>query len=101
MKTLTLVLALAFAACTISNTTDSMTAPAQSAKTITVIGTLTSEGVECQAMREEKTNELYTLAGKLDSFHSGDRVKVAGTIAEVSTCMQGKTIAVDSITAAP
>lgn len=65
---------------------------------ITVIGTLTAEGIECQAMREDGTKKFYTLAGKLAGFKAGDRVKVVGTIAEVSYCMQGTTIAVSSIT---
>ena len=74
------------------------TPAAAPASQITVIGALTSEGVECQAMREDGTKKLYTLAGKLAGYKAGDRVKVVGTIAEVSMCMQGTTIEVSSIT---
>jgi hypothetical protein len=75
--------------------------PVQTAasKSVTVIGTLTDEGVECQAMREDKTNKLYTLIPreKLSGFNNGDHVKVEGTIAEVSFCQQGTTINISSI----
>lgn len=65
---------------------------------LTIIGKLTAEGVECRALRADGTNELYTLAGKTGEFQNGEHVKVVGTIAEISFCMQGKTIAVKSIT---
>ena len=65
---------------------------------ITVIGTLTEEGVECQAMRSLDDNKLYTLTGNLQGFKNGDKVEVTGKIAEVSICMQGTTITVDKIT---
>ncbi len=65
---------------------------------LTVIGKITAEGVECKAMRADGTNELYTLAGNTGAFKTGDHVKVVGKIAEISFCMQGKTIAVKSIT---
>lgn len=63
---------------------------------INVRGTLTDEGVECQALRGDD-GELYTLTGDLSGFENGDRVKVRGTIAEVSICQQGTTIEVQSI----
>jgi hypothetical protein len=65
---------------------------------VTITGKLTSEGVECRALRADGTNELYTLVGKTGGFQSGDRVKVVGKIAEISHCMQGTTIAVKSMT---
>ena len=65
---------------------------------ITVIGTLTEEGVECQAMRSLDDNKLYTLTGNLQGFKNGDKVEVTGKVVEVSICMQGTTIAVDKIT---
>jgi hypothetical protein len=66
--------------------------------TTTIVGTLTAEGIECQAMRTDQTNELYTLTGKLlDGFKTGDHVKVTGNIAQVSTCQQGTTINVSAI----
>jgi hypothetical protein len=70
-------------------------------KSITVIGKLTPEGVECQAMREDKTNKLFTLTGNLGGFKNGDHVKVVGTIVDISICQQGTTIAVSSISRVP
>jgi hypothetical protein len=68
-------------------------------KSITVVGTLTDEGVECQAMREDKTNELYTLIPreKLEGFKNGDYVRVEGTVVEISICQQGTTIGISTI----
>jgi len=63
---------------------------------INVRGTLTDEGVECQALRGDD-GELYTLTGDLSGFEDGDRVKVRGTVAEISICQQGTTIEVQSI----
>src|SRR5688572_21163762 len=63
---------------------------------INVRGTLTDEGVECQALRGDD-GELYTLTGDLSGFEEGDSVKVRGTVAEVSICQQGTTIEVQSI----
>ncbi|HEY0429617.1 MAG TPA: DUF5818 domain-containing protein [Pyrinomonadaceae bacterium] len=65
-----------------------------------VEGTLTDEGVECQAMRSDG-GELYTLTGDLRGFGNGDEVIVCGTIAEVSICQQGKTINVSWISKKP
>jgi hypothetical protein len=69
-------------------------------KSITVVGTLTDEGVECQAMREDKTNKLYKLIprDKLEGFNNGDHVKVEGTVVEISFCQQGTTVSISSIT---
>jgi hypothetical protein len=67
-------------------------------KTVVVRGVLTDEGVECQALRSDD-NTLYTLAGKIEGFQVGDRVKVTGKVAEVSTCQQGITLDVQSIKA--
>ncbi len=68
-------------------------------KPITVVGTLTNEGVECQAMRQDKTKKLFTLVpkSKLKGFKNGDRVRVTGTIADINPCMQGTTIAIKTI----
>ena len=67
-------------------------------KTVVVRGVLTDEGVECQALRSDD-NTLYTLAGKVEGFKIGDRVKVTGKVAEVSTCQQGITLDVQNIKA--
>jgi len=64
--------------------------------TICIKGQLTDEGVECQALRTH-SNELYTLVGDLKGFSVGDNVCVSGTVAEISFCMQGITIAVNWI----
>jgi hypothetical protein len=70
--------------------------PEKRAQTVTVTGTLTDEGVECQALRADD-GTLYTLTGDLKKFKTGDRVTVTGTVAEISICMQGATIAVERI----
>lgn len=63
---------------------------------VSVHGRLTDEGVECPAMRDP-AGTLYTLAtGDLD-WGPGTQVMVRGTIAGMSTCMQGTTISVSSI----
>ena len=68
-------------------------AAAQSNRRITVTGRLTREGVECQAFRS-KNGILYTLTGNLRGFKAGDRVRVVGRVAQMSTCMQGTTLSV-------
>lgn len=65
-------------------------------KKVWVRGVLTDEGVECQALRGDD-GILYTLAGPVEGYAVGDRVRVQGTIAEVSTCQQGTTIGVIKI----
>ncbi len=69
---------------------------ASSGEPMNVTGKLTNDGVECQAMRSDD-GKLYTLIGDLKGFRNGDRVKVTGSIAEVSFCMQGTTIKVEKI----
>jgi len=63
---------------------------------VRVVGALTDEGVECQAMRGDD-GVLYTLGGDLRGAEVGDRVRVAGRIAEGSICQQGTTLDVESI----
>ena len=67
-----------------------------SRKQVVVIGKLTGEGAECQALRANN-GALYTLVGKFRGFKVGDRVRVVGRVEEVSTCMQGTTLRVVSI----
>lgn len=69
-------------------------------KSIYVVGVLTDEGVECQAMRTDD-DELYTLVGDLKGLKIGDRVYLKGTIVDISFCMQGTTIALDWISKNP
>ncbi|HYR74672.1 MAG TPA: DUF5818 domain-containing protein [Pyrinomonadaceae bacterium] len=73
-----------------------MAKKAKATGTICVKGTLTDEGVECQAFRRTD-GELYTLMGDLGGFQNGDEVVICGTIASVSFCMQGTTISVSWI----
>lgn len=65
---------------------------------IEVHGELTDEGVECPALRGP-FGTLYTLAVSDLEHGPGTEVMVRGTIAEMSTCMQGTTIAVESVEA--
>lgn len=61
-----------------------------------VEGTITDEGVECPAMRAED-GTLFTLAGAPEWASPGDRVVVTGSVAQTSFCMQGTTIAVQTL----
>ncbi len=76
--------------------TDAADGTAARAGEVRVTGRLTDEGVECPALRGDD-GRLYTLAGDTGAFKPGDRVTVAGTVAEMSTCMQGTTIGVRTI----
>ena len=60
-------------------------------------GAFTEEGVECRAVRAAD-GALYTLSGDLSGAPgSGSTACVCGRVAELSTCMQGTTIAVSRI----
>ena len=64
---------------------------------VTIIGKLTNEGVECQALRGDD-GELYTLlGGELGGLPVDTRVSVIGERLEFSSCQQGITIRVRSI----
>lgn len=64
---------------------------------IAVTGALTDEGVECPALRGDD-DRLYTLTGAdLGELQAGDRVRVRGSVARFSYCMQGTTIEVREI----
>lgn len=79
----------------------STTAPSTAMpETITVTGTITNEGVECLAMRGDD-GKLYTLGRPKNPPAAGQRVRVTGTIAEMSFCMQGTTISVRELTPLP
>ncbi len=66
------------------------------AKRLQVTGTLTREGVECPVLRTAK-GRIYTLAGDLKGWKTGDRVTVTGALAQGSTCQQGTTIDVQDV----
>src|SRR5206468_8531998 len=63
---------------------------------VIVKGTLTSEGIECPALRDQG-GILYTLAGSIGSYRTGDQVCVKGRRVQMSTCQQGITITVEWI----
>ena len=67
-----------------------------SAGEVCVRGRLTDEGIECQAMRGAD-GRLYTLAGNLGGLAPGAQACICGTVAELSTCMQGTTLAITRI----
>lgn len=67
---------------------------------ISVVGTLSNEGTECQALRGDD-GRLYTLADPAaGGFRAGDRVSVTGEVAGMSRCMQGITLTATTIVAA-
>ncbi len=68
-------------------------AQAQTSGTVTVTGTLTDAGVQCQALQGDD-GVLYTFrrSQAVRQFQTGDRIKVTGTVAQVSICQQGTTI---------
>jgi hypothetical protein len=66
-------------------------------KPLRVTGRLT-QGVECPALRTAD-GKIYTLAGNLKGWKTGDRVTVTGTLAQASTCQQGTTIDVKDVRA--
>ena len=61
-----------------------------------VRGRLTGEGIECQALRGDD-GRLYTLLGPRIAVKTGAPVCACGTLTRFSTCMQGTTIAVDTL----
>ncbi len=63
---------------------------------VEITGTVTDEGVTCVAFRGED-DTLYTLAGDTSNVAPGDRITIRGTVAEMSVCGQGITLAVDEI----
>lgn len=67
---------------------------------VKVQGQLTTEGVECQALRADD-GTLYTLLGDLKGFKAGDAVVVDGTPVQISFCMQGTTLQIRSIARKP
>ena len=67
------------------------------AQNLRVTGTVTSEGVTCQAFRGDD-GRLYTFAGTATRpLRTGDRIEVTGTRAATAICQQGTTINVSQI----
>lgn len=71
-------------------------APGAEPGMVEVTGVLTDEGVECRALRGDD-GELYTIGRSAEGFEVGERVRVVGSVAEMSFCMQGTTLNVRSI----
>lgn len=61
-----------------------------------LLGELVEGGTECQRFRTSD-NKFYTLQGDLKRFHTGDHVEITAVLAEVSFCMQDKTLLVKTI----
>ena len=99
MRALIAVSAVLLISCTANNTSpqetttsDSESAMINSDSTVTITGTVTDEGVECPALRTDD-NQLYTIATSDRSrLKPGMRVRITGTVAEMSFCQQGTTI---------
>src|SRR5690606_34522891 len=64
-----------------------------------VVGTL-EQGVECPILRSEDGTVYSIPRDAMAGFREGDRVRVEGRRADMSTCMQGVHIDVGSIEAA-
>lgn len=65
---------------------------------ITITGKVTGEGVECKAVRSDE-GALYTITGAgTEKLQEGARVRITGTIAQISFCMQGTTISATDVT---
>ncbi len=63
-----------------------------------ITGTLSNKGVECQGMLGDDRN-FYTLINvDRTKMVAGTRVRVTGKPRRITKCMQGQTIAIDSIT---
>jgi hypothetical protein len=88
-------LLVASGACAMSNDAPAGEGKKQDGR-VTVVGRLTGEGVECQALRGDD-GQLYTLLGNIGSLPVETRVCVSGERMEASTCQQGVTIKVRSI----
>ena len=65
--------------------------------TVTRRGEVTDRGVECLTLREDESDELYSLTGATEGLTAGDSIVVVGTIAEASICMQGTTLQVTRV----
>lgn len=96
MKTLVLALLFTTLACTPQHATTDTSTTTTPSNVVVVTGVITDEGVECLAMRGDD-GKLYTLGRPANPPAAGTRVRVTGTVAEVSTCMQGITLSVTKL----
>lgn len=63
---------------------------------LSLTGVLIEGGTECQLFQADDGTQ-YTLLGDLKGFKNGDKVQLSGEEAEISFCMQGKTLSVKAI----
>ena len=70
--------------------------PSSKIQFVELAGRLVEGGVECPLF-EADNGDKYTLVGDLKGFRIGNRVKLTGNFVEISHCMQGKTISVETI----
>ena len=66
------------------------------ADTVELTGTFIKGGAECRLFKSD-SGEKYSLVGDLKGYKDGNRVRILGKFAEMSFCMQGKTIVVIKI----
>lgn len=64
---------------------------------ITVTGKITDQGRECVTFRADD-GTLYALANKAQGLRPGDRVRVTGHSALMTTCTEAPTLIVDKLT---
>jgi len=62
----------------------------------TVGGEITDQGQECVTFRAED-GTLYALANKASRFRPGDKVRITGHLALMTTCTEATTLVVDKI----
>ncbi len=63
---------------------------------LTLTGEITDNGRECVTFRADD-GTLYALANKASSFRPGDKVRVTGHGALMTTCTEAETLIVDKI----
>jgi hypothetical protein len=64
--------------------------------TFTVGGQITDQGQECVTFRADD-GTLYALANKATRFRPGDKVRVTGHLALMTTCTEATTLIVEKI----
>lgn len=62
----------------------------------TIAGEITDQGQECVTFRAED-GTMYALANKASRFRPGDKVRVTGHAALMTTCTEASTLIVDKI----
>ncbi|OSQ48455.1 DUF5818 domain-containing protein [Thalassospira alkalitolerans] len=65
-------------------------------ESFTLTGVITDQGRECVTFRSDD-GTLYALANKASRFRPGDKVRVTGHGALMTTCSEAETLIVDKI----